>query len=187
VKFTYWYSSPTPPFRSDSFTINSNCKKHPVYRNVVLRMRVKNQRREKYGFLGASIVLRWFSSAWPLNGSQANRMKIALGEMHERIDFPGWIKSEGRHIVVDVARKNETRETAPVEREERDTSFCRRNNIILPIRFASIGTYSSWRKKKKDKRNKRGEREKGMEAPMYSVKILWCGRIEIPAGRFCLA
>lgn len=51
------------------------------------------------------------SSAWPLNGSQANRMKIVLGEMHERIDFSGWIKSEGRHVVVDVARKNETRET----------------------------------------------------------------------------
>ncbi|KYM81946.1 hypothetical protein ALC53_07587 [Atta colombica] len=32
----------------------------------------------------------------------------------------------------------------PVEGEERDISFCRRNNIILPIRFASIGTYSSW-------------------------------------------
>jgi len=30
--------------------------------------------------------------------------------MHERIGFSGWIKSEERHVVVDVARKNETRE-----------------------------------------------------------------------------
>ncbi|KYQ55926.1 hypothetical protein ALC60_05208 [Trachymyrmex zeteki] len=53
---------------------------------------------------------------------------------------------------------------APIEGEERNTSFCRRNNIILPIRFASIGTYSSWRKKKMDKRNKKKKREKEIEA-----------------------
>ncbi|KYN17450.1 hypothetical protein ALC57_10242 [Trachymyrmex cornetzi] len=51
---------------------------------------------------------------------------------------------------------------APVEGEERDTSFCRRNNIILPIRFASIGTYSSWRKRRgiKEKRERERERKK---------------------------
>jgi len=39
--------------------------------------------------------------------------------MHERIGFSGWIKSEERHVVVDVARKNETRETRGFREKKR--------------------------------------------------------------------
>lgn len=49
VKFAYWYSSPIPPFESDGFTIDSNCKKAQFSQTRTDRMPV-----QEFCYLGSS-------------------------------------------------------------------------------------------------------------------------------------
>lgn len=58
-------------------------------RNTMATVQIKwslseKSKTRKIRFLGASIVLQWFNSARPLNGSQANRMKIVRKETYGR-------------------------------------------------------------------------------------------------------